>query len=93
MDNVSDPGRMPTRKFQADPGTIRMIIDYPFYDADRYPADDVRRVHEVRSQLGEEDTIIWLPHFLSEDRKGDLSTLFVINYLLERDRLSQVTPT
>jgi hypothetical protein len=92
MDNVSDPGRMPTRKFQADPGTIRMIIDYPFDDADRYPADDVRRVHELRGQLGEEDTIIWLPHFLSEDRKADLSTLIVISYLLERDRLAQVTP-
>ena len=29
---------------------------------------------------------------LSEDRKADLSTLIVINYLLERDRLTQVTP-
>jgi hypothetical protein len=92
MDNVSDPDRMPTRKFQADPGTIRMILDYPFDDADRYPADDVRRVHDIRGQLGEEDTIIWLPHFLSEDRKADLSTLIVISYLLERDRLAQVTP-
>ena len=92
MDNVSDADRMPTRRFQADPGTIRMIIDYPFDEADRFPADDVRRVHEISGQLGEEDTIVWLPHFLSEDRKTDLSTLIVINYLLERDRLSQVTP-
>ena len=92
MDNVSDADRMPTRRFQADPGTIRMIIDYPFDEADRFPADDIRRVHELRGQLGEEDTIVWLPHFLSEDRKTDLSTLIVINYLLERDRLSEVTP-
>jgi hypothetical protein len=92
MDNVSDADRMPTRRFQADPGTIRMIIDYPFDEADRFPADDIRRVHELHGQLGEEDTIVWLPHFLSEDRKTDLSTLIVINYLLERDRLSQVTP-
>jgi hypothetical protein len=92
MDNVADPVRMPTRKFQADPGTIRVIVDYPFDEADRYPADDVHRVHELRGLLGEEDAIIWLPHFLSEDRKADLSTLIVVNYLLERDRLSQVTP-
>jgi hypothetical protein len=92
MDNVSDADRMPTRRFQADPGTIRMILDYPFDEADRFPADDIRRVHELRGQLGEEDTIVWLPHFLSEDRKTDLSTLIVINYLLERDRISQVTP-
>ena len=69
MDNVSDADRMPTRRFQADPGTIRVIIDYPFDEADRFPADDVRRVHEISGQLGEEDTIVWLPHFLSEDRK------------------------
>ena len=48
MDNVSDPDRMPTMRFQADPGTIRMIIDYPFDDGDRFPADDVRRVHELK---------------------------------------------
>ena len=83
---------MPTRRFQADPGTVRMIIDYPFDEGDRFPADDVRRVHELKGQLGEENTIVWLPHFISEDRKADLSTLIVINYLLERDRLSQVTP-
>lgn len=69
LDNVCDSDRMPTIKFQAEPGTIRMIIDYPFDEAGRYPADDVRRVHEVQGQLGEEDTIVWLPHFLSEDRK------------------------
>ena len=92
MENVSDPERMPTRRFQADPGTIRMIIDYPFDEGNRFPADDVRRVHELKGQLGDENTIVWLPHFLSEDRKADLSTLIVINYLLERDRLTQVTP-
>jgi len=92
MDNVSDPDRMPTKRFQADPGIIRMIIDYPWDEGDRFPADDVRRVHELRGQLGEEDTLTWLPHFLSENRKGDLSTLIVINYLLERDRLAEATP-
>ena len=67
-------------------------MDYPFDDGDRFPADDVRRVHELKGQLGDQDTIVWLPHFLSEDRKADLSSLIVINYLLERDRLAQVTP-
>jgi hypothetical protein len=90
--NVSDPDRMPAMQFQADPGTIRMIMDYPFDEGGWFPADDVRRVHELKGQLGDQDTIVWLPHFLSEDRKADLSSLIVINYLLERDRLSQVTP-
>ena len=92
IDNVSDPDRMPTMRFAADPGTIRMIMDYPFDDGDWFPADDVRRVHELKGQLGDQDTIVWLPHFLSEDRKADLSSLIVIDYLLERDRLAQVAP-
>ncbi|MBO0801657.1 MAG: phage resistance protein [Nocardiopsaceae bacterium] len=93
MDNVCDHVRMPVRRFQPDPGTIRMIIDYPFDVGNRFPADDIRRVGEVQAEVGDADTIIWLPHFLSEDRIGDLSTLIVINYLLERDRLAEATPT
>jgi hypothetical protein len=92
MENVSDTERTPSRRFQADPGTIRMIIDYPFDESNRFPADDVIRVNELKGQLGDENTIVWLPHFLSEDRKADLSTLIVINFLLERDRLTEITP-
>ena len=92
MENVSDTERTPTRRFQADPGTIRMVIDYPFDEGNRFPADDVIRVNELKDQLGDENTIVWLPHFLSDDRKADLSTLIVINFLLERDRLTEVTP-
>jgi hypothetical protein len=91
MENVSDSERTPTRRFQADPSTIRMVIDYPFDEGTRYPVDDVIRVNELKDQLGDENTIIWLPHFLSDDRKADLSTLIVINFLLERDRLTEVT--
>lgn len=93
MDNVRDEERMPSARFQADPGTIRLVIDYPFDVGNFGPAEDVLRVHKLQAQLGDEDTLIWLPHFLSDDRKADLSALIVINYLLERDRLTEVTPT
>ena len=93
MDNVRDRDRMPSVKFQADPGTLRMVIDYPFDEGNHSPADDVLRVHELQEQLGDGDTLIWLPHFLSEERLADLSSLVVINYVLERDRLAEVTPT
>ena len=49
----------------------------------------MNRVHELRDELGEEDTLVWFPHFLSEERKTDLSNLVVINYVLERDRLAR----
>ena len=91
MDNVRDEERMPSTRFQADPDTIRVVIDHPFDTGNFGPAEDVNRVHELQAKL-ESDTLVWLPHFLSEDRKADLSTLIVINYLLERDRLAEVTP-
>jgi hypothetical protein len=93
MDNVRDDERMPSGSFQPDPGTIRMVIDYPFDAGNFSPADDVNRVRRLQAQLGDEDTLIWLPHFLSDDRKADMSALIVINYVLERDRLTEVTPT
>lgn len=93
MDNVCDEVRMPLRRFQPEPGTIRTVIDYPFDIGNRFPADDVRRVRDLQAEIDDEDTIVWLPHFLSEDRIGDLSTLIVINYLLERDRLAEATAT
>ena len=43
-------------------------------------------------ELDDADTLIWLPQFLSDDRRADLSTLIVINHVLERDRLTEVTP-
>lgn len=92
MDNVRDEERMPSTRFQADPGTIRVIIDHPFDTGNFGPAEDLNRVHDLQATLGDGDTLVWLPHFLSEDRKADLSTLIVINYLLERDRLAEVTP-
>jgi hypothetical protein len=92
MGNVCDPERMPVSKFQANPGAIRMIIDYPFDEDNRYPADDALRVNEIKNLLGDTDTLVWLPHFLSEDRIADLSNLIVINHLLERNRLAEATP-
>ena len=93
MDNVRDRDRVPNASSRPDPGTIRLVIDYPWDEGNNGPGDDVLRVHELQAQLGDEDTLIWLPHFLSDERKSDLSTLIVINYVLERDRLTEVTPT
>ena len=46
MDNVRDEERMPTRNSSPNPGTIRMVIDYPFDEGNYSPAEDVRRVHD-----------------------------------------------
>jgi hypothetical protein len=92
MDNIRDRDRMPSGMFQPDPDTVRVVIDYPWDEGNHSPQDDILRVQELREQLDDTDTLVWLPHFLSDERKADLSTLIVINYLLERDRLTEVTP-
>lgn len=69
-----------------------MILDFPFDSGNYSPADDIHQVHELQLLPGEESTLVWLPHFLSGDRIADLSNLVVINYVLERDRLTELTP-
>jgi hypothetical protein len=90
LDNVFDRDRMPSARFAADPDTIRLVMDLPFDDG-HYPSDHRNRVNELRGQL-DEHTIVWLAHFLSDDRKADLSSLIRINYILQRDRLAEMRP-
>jgi hypothetical protein len=92
LDNVRDAERVPSNRFGADPGTIRVVFDYPVDEATFSPQDDINRVHELQNQLEDEDTLIWLANFLSEARRSDLSSLVRINYALERDRLAEATP-
>jgi hypothetical protein len=90
LDNVFDRDRMPSARFAADPGTIRVVMDLPFDDG-HYPSDHRNRVRELRGQL-DEYTVVWLAHFLSDDRKADLSSLIRIDYILQRDRLAEMRP-
>ncbi len=92
LDNVRDRDRVPSSKFEADPGTIRVVFDYPVDDATFAPQDDINRVHDLQVQFEDETTLVWVAHFLSEARRSDLSSLVRINHVLERDRLAEVTP-
>lgn len=73
-------------------GNIRFVIDYPFAE-EGYPSDDVHRVDTLKQEGRSAPTLVWLPHFLSEPKKRQLARLLKIDYLLERDRLTDLTPT
>jgi hypothetical protein len=92
LDNVRDRDRVPSSAFAADPGTIRVVFDYPVDDATFSPQDDINRVRELQGQFEDETTLIWLADFLSGARRSDLSSLVRINHVLERDRLTEATP-
>jgi hypothetical protein len=42
----------------------------------------------MRRPGSEAATVVWLPHFLSDQRRGQLGRLLKMNYLLERNRLA-----
>ncbi|CAG7628126.1 PglY protein [Actinacidiphila bryophytorum] len=73
-------------------GNIRFVIDYPFAEQG-YPSDDVHRVDTMKQDGRVAPTLVWLPHFLSEQKRHQLVRLLKIDYLLERDRLTELTPT
>ncbi len=90
--NVRDRERLSAQEFSpADEGSLRVIIDYPFDEGNHSPAEDSSRVRELQAELDRPATLVWLPHFLSAERLADLSDLIVISYVLERDRLDDLT--
>ena len=92
VENVRDKERLPRAEFVPDEaGAVRVVMDYPV-DPGFYPSDALNRVRGLRDELSGEATLVWFAHFLSEERKTDLSNLVVINYVLERDRLQDLTP-
>ncbi|KRV48665.1 PglY protein [Wenjunlia vitaminophila] len=91
--NVCDP-HLPEEQFLPEtPGNIRFVIDYPFDEERRGPMDDVRRVETLKRAGTTAPTVVWLPHFFSEQKANQLGRLLKINYLLERNRLEDHTAT
>ncbi|URN12051.1 hypothetical protein LUW77_10700 [Streptomyces radiopugnans] len=63
--NVRDP-HLPDEEFAPQSrGSIRIVLDYPFDDGDHSPMDDLQRVERLRAGRSE-PTLVWLPHFFSE---------------------------
>ncbi|MBD0735466.1 PglY protein [Streptomyces sp. CBMA29] len=73
-------------------GNIRFVIDYPFAEQG-YPSDDVHRVDTMKQDGKAAPTLVWLPHFLAEQKRHQLVRLLKMDYVLERDRLTELTPT
>jgi hypothetical protein len=90
--NVRDPD-LADAEFQPEmPGAVRVVIDYPFDEGNYGPAEDRRRVFDLRERLPRPLTMVWLPSFLSQERLGDLGELVKIRYVLEgSSRLEELT--
>jgi len=62
------------------------ILDFPFDDPNRTPADDIARLD--RYEGPSTHTLIWLPSFLSEKSLNDLKRLVILDYILTADRFN-----
>ncbi|GAT68505.1 bacteriophage resistance gene pglY [Planomonospora sphaerica] len=91
FDNIRDPERLDTRKFEpSEPGALRILVDYPFDEGNFGPADDRNRILRIRADHPNSSTAGWLPHFFSQDRLNDLGDLVVINHVLSGDVLKDL---
>lgn len=68
-------------------GSWTLVVDYPFDDLNRSPADDLQRVRNYRG--GETRTLVWLPSFFSDKTMRDLARLVVLDYLLTGERFNE----
>jgi len=92
LENVRDKERLPQAEFApGEAGTVRVVMDYPV-DPGFNPSDALNRVRGLRDELNGPATLVWFAHHLSQPREADLSNLVVVNYVLEQDRLADLTP-
>lgn len=92
--NVRDRDELPDTHFTPSvPGQIRFVLDYPFDQLGHPPSDDAARVNQLRRDGLTAATIVWLPHFMSPQKSGQLGRLLKIQYLLESNRLEDYAAT
>jgi hypothetical protein len=88
--NIRDDTDIPSSEFRAQ-GRPRVMIDFPFDEADHRPADDFVRMQELREEMDPTPTIAWLPLFLTEASLERLGRLVVLDHILAGDRLDGYT--
>ena len=70
----------------------KLILDFPFDEAGRTPADDHARLEQFRQKGESSQVFCWIPRFFSRDAQADLGKLVILDHLLKGDRLRQHTP-
>jgi hypothetical protein len=65
-------------------GAWTVVLDFPFDEVNRSPADDIARLQAYRG--GDTKTLIWLPSFFSNKALADLGRLVVLDHILSGDR-------
>lgn len=67
-------------------GAWTVILDFPFDEPNRTPADDIARLDRFNGEGSQ--TLVWLPSFLSDKAQKDLGRLVVLDYILTGERFN-----
>lgn len=88
--NVRDETDIPTSEFRAQ-DRPRVMIDFPFDEQGRGPADDLARMQELKEEAEPTATIAWIPRFLTNKALKRLGRLVILDHILKGDRLENFT--
>ena len=81
--NVRDSSWLTDDHFTNRPGTWRLVIDHPFDDEGYSSAEDMQRLDRLLSTGQPQQTIVWVPRFLSAEKMRELRRLVILEWLLE----------
>ena len=79
--NVRDTTYLSDEHFKHRPGTWRFVIDYPFDEEKHSVAEDIQRVERMLAGGQHYHTIVWLPHFFSDEVQRELVRLVKLHWL------------
>ncbi|HEY5114545.1 MAG TPA: hypothetical protein VIJ00_03370, partial [Nakamurella sp.] len=83
--NVRESSWLTEDHFRSRGGTWRFIVDYPFDEPGHSTADDLNRLDTLRAGDLREQTVVWLPRFLSRERLDELGRVVILDWLLGSD--------
>ena len=80
---------MNPEEFRNTAGLWRIVIDWPFDEAQHTPLDDLAQVRNFTARGEPADTIVWLPWFFTDATKRDLGRLVLLDQVLTGNRLNE----
>ncbi|MDS1270755.1 hypothetical protein RIF23_10630 [Lipingzhangella sp. LS1_29] len=90
FDNIRDEQDVPSDRLRpSQEGTWRLVLDYPFDEGTHTPGDDRNRLDRLTSGGFADRAVCWIPTHLTQERRTDLGTLAVIEFVLDGQRFEE----
>ena len=86
--NIRDRDSLSDESFRSTGDQWRIVIDFPFDDANHTPNDDLARVNSLTGKLGRQRTVCWVPSFLTPRGQANIGLLVKLDFLLTQERLA-----